>query len=1071
MGFGYGWTGTSLLSFQFLFDRLASSELKDFFRRQELKDALLDKLKIKLLALNAMLDDAEEKEMTNHAVKLFHDELKHAVFQAEQLLDEIETEALSCEKEVESHIIACKSKIWNLMSSCVTNVNPFARTIESRIIEITEKLELFAQEKDVLGLKDPSVGKASTRSQTTSLVDTSDVFGRDKDKEDIIRALTSDDMNSNSIACGVITIVGLGGMGKTTLAQMIYNDERANEYFERKSWIYVSEDFDVSIMTGKILESVSPEACETYNLDLLQVKLKECLVTRRFLLVLDDVWSESFQEWEALYRPLKSGAQGSKISLFARQAFRPNNPNPSLSLQAIGEKIVKKCDGLPLAKMLGSLLHSNLDEEEWNSVLRSNVWGNDSGNILPALRLSYKYLFPQLKRCFAYCSIFPKGFKFAKFQLESRETVGYDYFDQLLSISFFQKSSDSDFWFVMHDLINDLACFVSREFSLRLENNKPKSVSKKLWHLSYFKDWYNTSQEFAALYDAESLCTSVSFNRPSNCKSCYLGRHVLHDLLPSLKCLRTLFLCYYNINELPDEIGQLKQLRFLDLSHTTLKQLPESTTKLQNRTNLNMMPIGLSKMSSLQSLSAFYVAKHGGSRLGELKNLCLGKSLGLLNLQNIGSSMEALEANLKNKNLDELALLWGEETEDSQEHMVVLENLQPNTNLRRLIISNYIGSRFPDWIGHSSYANMVCLHLSCCKNCFFLPPLGQLPFLEALYIDGMRGVKRVGPKFNGYRPSTESFPSLKTLSFLNMLEWEEWISCGGEGGQSLVLKTGMPLMLESLIICNCPSLKSFPRKGLPTTLKVLAIGGCQSLSIKIEEMEKCYPSVQDWSISGGCCPLWSHSLEFFPKLKRLSLRDCPSIDSLSMEVHHETHFSYLCFLRTDNCPNFVSFPKIGLPAPHLTKPYLKNCKSLKSLPKHLHIFNKSLEELLLSDCPEIESFPQGGLPTNLRFLRIHGCLHCLQTLQMGGCEDLVSFPVGWLQPSNLTTLSIHNLSKITSLDHMELQDLTSFRELYISNCPNLRTLSKGVLPTSLSILAITNSVLLEQQCQKRKGKQ
>jgi hypothetical protein len=163
-------------------------------------------------------------------------------------------------------------------------------------------------------------------------------------------------------------------------------------------------------------------------------------------------------------------------SLFAKHAFHNGNSNANGELEVIGRKIIKKCGGLPLAvKTIGALLRSKPDVNEWNKILRSELWDlsiDEIGNILPALRLGYKYLPSYLKRCFAYSSIFPKDYTFKKDQLimlwmaegflqqpknKTMEEVGNEYFLTLESRSLFQKSSDNKSRFIMHDLVSDLA--------------------------------------------------------------------------------------------------------------------------------------------------------------------------------------------------------------------------------------------------------------------------------------------------------------------------------------------------------------------------------------------------------------------------------------------------------------------------------------------------------------------------------------------------------------------------------------------------------------------------------------
>ena len=179
-------------------------------------------------------------------------------------------------------------------------------------------------------------------------------------------------------------------------------------------------------------------------MNLLQCKLEESLSKKKFLLVLDDVWNENYNDLEKLQLPFSSGLRGNKIvvttrsdnvvramrsvgidlgqlfvedywSLFTKHAFGNGESSPHPKLEEIGKEIVKKCKRLPLAaKTLGAALYSELLVKEWENVLNSKMWDLPNDEILPALRLSYSLLPSQLKRCFAYCAIFPKDYEFEK---------------------------------------------------------------------------------------------------------------------------------------------------------------------------------------------------------------------------------------------------------------------------------------------------------------------------------------------------------------------------------------------------------------------------------------------------------------------------------------------------------------------------------------------------------------------------------------------------------------------------------------------------------------------------------
>ncbi|GFZ21638.1 NB-ARC domain-containing disease resistance protein [Actinidia rufa] len=251
---------------QVLFDRLASRGVLDLFRGPKRGDGdKLRKLKLKLMELHLVLDDAERKQFTHQSVKNWMEELKDAVYHAEDLLDEIATEALRL--KVESHYQSGPNQVRAPIS---TSSSLLDAELVSKIKEVVDSLEYFATQKDVLGLKEVASRKWSHRLPSTSLVDESRVFGRDSDKEEIIKLLVSNEQSGSVI--DVIAIVGMGGVGKTTLTQLVYNDGRVVEHFEIKAWVCVSEEFDVVFLAG-----VSSSNDDTQDLNQLQVRLKESL--------------------------------------------------------------------------------------------------------------------------------------------------------------------------------------------------------------------------------------------------------------------------------------------------------------------------------------------------------------------------------------------------------------------------------------------------------------------------------------------------------------------------------------------------------------------------------------------------------------------------------------------------------------------------------------------------------------------------------------------------------------------------------------------------------------------------
>ncbi|KAL4600864.1 hypothetical protein ACB092_11G230600, partial [Castanea dentata] len=943
------------------------------------------------------------------------------------------------------------------------------------------------------------------------MVEKSDVYGREDDREAIINLLLSDFVNDNNIS--VIPIVGMAGIGKTTLAQVLYNDDRVKEHFEFSAWVCVSEEYDICKITKTVLEAATSIPCDIKDINLLQLKLKEKLTGKKFLLVLDDVWNENYESWEALKRPFNSGLQGSKIivttrnesvasvmrtvpihhlkqltdedcwQLFAKHAFESGKSDAYPILERIGRDIVKKCKCLPLAaKTLGCLLRFKLDAEEWEKILQSDIWelSDDLSNILPALRLSYYYLPLHLKRCFAYCSIFPKDYEFKKEQLiqlwmaedllqhprrnKRMEEVGDEYFHELVSRSFFQRSGGENSCFVMHDLINDLAKFVSGELCFRLEDENSQEISEKTRHLSYVMALQDLFKRFEIFYKAESLRTFLPLYLPDEFYC--LSNKVQHDLLIKLRCLRVLSLSnYHSIGELPDSIGKLRHLRYLDLSRTLIKRLSESLCTLYNLQTLKLvhcyrlrklpmgmhnlinlrhldingtcveeMPTQMSKLKNLQSLSTFIVGKENGIKIGELGNLSnLQGTLSIKKLENVMNAKDAYEAKLKDKKyLVELNLEWGYgETDDTMCERNVLEKLVPHTNLKKFQIHNYGGTRFPDWLGDESFCNILSVSLHDCANCCVLPSLGQLPSLKHLSIEGFDEVVAVGPEFYGNSSLvSQPFQSLEILKFSWMSAWEEWSSIGVED-----------------------EFRAFPR------LQELHLESCQSLM--------------------GYFPL-----DFFPNLNSLTIVRNKSFRFFTLSEGPCKVLASINYLKIRGCPKFISFPRGGLSAPNLTDLWVEECENLTSLPEGMHIILPSLRELRISGCPKVESFPEGGLPSCLSSLYIGGCnkliarrrewhLQSLPLLTSFGIfdesENLKSFPEEELLPSTLTYLSMFGLSCLKILDGRGLQHLTSLTTLVVSGCTELQAMPEEGLPMSLVDLIIRSCPLLRERCQREKG--
>ncbi|KAJ9697501.1 hypothetical protein PVL29_009360 [Vitis rotundifolia] len=1135
--------GESVLStaVEALFGKLASPDLLKFARQEEVI-AELEGWKRELRMINEVLDEAEEKQITKPSVKEWVDDLRDLAYDMEDVLDEFATELLRRRLMADRpHQVATTSKVRSLIPTCFAGFNPVSEVkfnieMGSKIKEITRRLDDISRRKAELGLKGlekfASGAAASTwqRPPSTSLIN-EPVHGRDEEKDVIIEMLKDEAGESNF---GVIPIVGIGGMGKTTLAQFIYKDDEIVKHFEPRAWVCVSDESDVENLTKKILNAVSPnEIRDRDDFNQVQLKLSKSLAGKKFLLVLDDVWNiKSYEQWNQLRGPFKSGARGSKIvvttrdtnvaslmradnyhhflrplshddccSVFVEHAFESKNVDEHPNLKSIGEKIAQKCSGLPLAaKMVGGLLRSNLQVEAWKRVLDSNIWNNSECSIIPILRLSYQHLSPHLKRCFAYCALFPRDYEFEQKQLillwmaeglihQAKgdnlqiEDSGADYFNELSSRCFFQPSNNRELRFVMHDLINDLAQDVAAEICFTLENED--KISKSTRHLSFMRSECDVFKKFE--------------------KQCYLSTKVFHHLLPKLRHLRVLSLSCYEINELPDSIGDLKHLRYLNLSHTALKRLPETINGLYNlqslilrncrklmklpvdivnlinlrhldisgSTMLEEMPPQISKLINLQTLSKFILSEGNGSQIKELKNLLnLRGELAILGLDNI----------VDTRDVRYIKMRWSKDFGNSRnesDEEEVLKLLEPHESLKKLGIDFYGGTIFPRWIGDPSFSKMVILRLTGCKKCRVLPPLGRLCLLKDLEIEGMNEIKSIGNEF--YGEIVNPFRCLEYLEFEDMPEWTDWLipKLGGE------TKALFPCLRELLII-KCPKLRNLP--DCLACLVQLKVEECQELTISIPRfpfltflsVHKCnegmlksrvvdMPSLTDLvieEISKPSC-LWEGLAQ---PLTTLQDQGIIQRDELACLRGLESLGS-LQKLWIISCDGVVSLEEQRLPC-NLQHLEVKGCSNLEKLLNALHTLT-SLTDMLIQNCPKLVSFPETGLPPMLRRLWVRNCegletlpdgmminSRALEYVEIRYCSSLIGFPRGEL-PTTLKTLIIENCEKLESLPDGIMHHTCCLECLQVSECSSLKSIPRGDFPSTLKALYIWDCNQLE----------
>lgn len=1055
---------------QVIFDKYLSYQLQSWAADCGISHEM-NRLRVALLRTQSVLHGAEVTPSLSYGSLPWMRELRDVMYHAEDLLDKLEYNRLHHQMQESSSTESNSSPISAFMHSRFRNQGAQASGLEphwdrstrvkNQMVNLLERLEQVASGvSEALSL--PRKPRHSRYSIMTSSVAHGEIFGRESEIQQLVSTLLSSQVDGDN-PVSVASIVGVGGVGKTALAQHVYNNTRVAQYFDMRMWICVTDAFDESRITREMLESVSSSRFRhdsITNFNRLQVALRARLVSKRFLLVLDDVWSNDkitlaieHENWQKLLSPLKAAANGSKILLTTRSSmvaemlqsahitnleclsdkdcwslikmivFDDTNHLINSQLANIGSEIAKTLNGLPLAaKVVARQLKCKHTTDEWKQVLQRNaVWDE----IMPIFQHSYENLPVHLQQCLAYCSIFPKDWEFEAEQLilmwmaqgyvypdgcRRMEDIGKQYVDELCSRSFFaiQKKQFVSYY-VMPPVIHKLAKSVSAEECFRIGGDEQRRIPSSVRHLSIHLDSLSMLDETIPYMNLRTLIFFTSrMVAPINIS-------IPQVVLDNLQSLRVLDLSPCKIDRLPDSIRQCVHLRYLNISSTAINMLPEYLGKLYHLQVLNLSGCRLEKLPSsinnLVSLRHLTAANQILSTITDIGSLRYLQRLPIFKVTSEETNsiiqlgyLQELRGSLHIRNLENI-----DAPDEAKEAM-----LCKKVNLTMLQLM---------WAPARDLVNSD-------KEAEVLEYLQPHPNLKRLDIIGWMGVKA---------------PSWLESKWLINLE--------------LIFLSGCNAWEQLPPLGQLPSVRTIWLQRLKTVRQIgLEVYGNRSSHVAFQSLEEIVlddmQELNEWSWTG----------QEMMNLRNIVIKDCqklkelpplpPSLTELTIAkkgfwvpYHHDVKMTQLTTVTTVsslcifNCPKLLA--RFSSP---VTNGVVESFQSLRSLiVDHMRILTcpllrerlEHIENLDIQDCSEITTFTADNEDVFLH-------LRSLQSLCISGCNNLQSLP--------------SSLSSLESLD-----------KLILWNCPELELLPDEQLPLSLRKLevALCNPVLkdrLRKEC-------
>ncbi|XP_027174696.1 putative disease resistance protein RGA3 [Coffea eugenioides] len=851
-----------------------------------------------------VLADAEERQNQSSGVQRWLKCLDEVAYDAQNVLDELHYESLRHQVESRNRHklkVCCFFSFSNINLAFRWRMASKVRDIKLKLKEINQQAREFGLDsKSVVPAALPAAGDTRNR-QTDSVV--VPMIGRTDDESHILEML----LRPSEKVVSVLPIFGMGGLGKTTLAKSIYNNHQIDGHFQKKIWVCVSEKVPRVELFKLILGQLKDKKDEVGDRQNIVQEVGKELGNIRYLLVLDDVWDDNQALWDDFFTTLKglnpiNPPKGSwclittRLHLVADKGYPlgrlPGDHCWSIikgkvvegeevpnELDAIKDRAIQICHGLPLvASVLGGLLR--LRKDKWRSILEDRLLNLNEA--MQILQLSFDSLpSPAIKKCFAYCSIFPKDTEmegdmlielwmaegFLQVDLKKKtlvnktmEEIGEYYLEILLQSSLLEeiRKYGRRRCYKMHDMVHDVSKSIMSK-STKFINSETGSGD-------------NSNQVRCLVIDSFGEGTINLFESRSNLlHTLFLSQGSLSsDMLMELKSLYVLNLSGVKNQNLPISIGKLIHLRYINFKDSRSETLPESVCKLYNLQTLRLnsgvlkvlpkgmrdfislrhlhyyngdeefqMPLQMGQLTCLQTLELFNVSREKGRQIGELGSLKnLKGKLEINNLELVKGKEGAEEAKLYEKaNLFRLELGWACHREgDNYNDEDVLDGLRPHPNLEELVIWYFMGDQFPGWLMKlpttTTLPKLARLEFSRCNRCRELPPLQNFTSLKELEIFSCDGLTNLPGLFG--LPHMESLPpQIQYLTALTSLSLHDF-----GGIKDLPDWFGNFAALEVLRLWGLKELRHLPSKDAMrslTKLKRLWVIGSPLLK------ERCIP--------------------------------------------------------------------------------------------------------------------------------------------------------------------------------------------------------------------------------------